>query len=274
MFPRKDLRKLRKMRKLFAVCMQKIYLTRQTFPSLHFLPLKRSTPNKKEKRENVPLAPEIHRRNSRKIDYPHPCGMWGLDRHSRQKLLNTNVRYIPSGDTKAAEEFESENGKYLLVTIPLQSHSIATLYIKDPRVYDSRSVARMHRFHRNFFNAPLENLIVISEKVRQREHAGVTTTVSEYVAKAPISLDEKVFGKREATGVAKNPRSASSLCAMHMELILDEIGIPIFRKEDLQQAHAEGVRKCGRWAPFPGDNIRPQEPSPPPLKRTQPGCRY
>ena len=77
-----------------------------------------------------------------------------------------------------------------------------------------------------------------------------------------------------AEGVAEDRKEAELLAAMHAERVCDALGVPLFRLKTAQQKHAETVRqKEGRYAPFPGDPVKPLgTPVPPPLRllRSQP----
>ncbi|ESL11382.1 hypothetical protein TRSC58_00869 [Trypanosoma rangeli SC58] len=76
------------------------------------------------------------------------------------------------------------------------------------------------------------------------------------------------FGDRIALGEAVDPRDAENLAAMHAELILDTLGIPIYTDGTLQRRHAELCLKNGRYAPVDASSdISPSTASPPPLRR-------
>ena len=206
-------------------------------------------------------------KNLEDIVLPLPHVYVGLDSNSRSKLLNTKIRYVRTQKDEELESEESESGKYVVVSLPLQSQANASNYIMSPQVYDTNAVNRMHRLYHSLFGIALEAAVQIKEVVRQRETSKGTSSYIEYHTAVTLPLDEKTFGKRVAMGVSRMSRFSMSLCAMHMELIFDAIGIPVFKREDLQRTHAEGVRRVGRWAPLPGDGIRPNASSPPPLKR-------
>ncbi|RNF19444.1 putative RNA editing associated helicase 2,putative [Trypanosoma conorhini] len=76
------------------------------------------------------------------------------------------------------------------------------------------------------------------------------------------------FGDRIALGEAVDPKDAENLAAMHAELILDTLGIPLYTDGVLQRRHAELCLKNGRYAPVDASsNIPPSTASPPPLRR-------
>ena len=206
--------------------------------------------------------PGAKRKSFHEITMPPALEYVGLDQESRQKLVNTTVQYVNQVSSED-ERIESEDGKFTLVALATQSHANANLYIRSPNFYDSNSVARMHRYYARWSHVLMDTVINVTEKVFNKS----TETPSEFTATLVLPLD-KIFGKRESVGIARNARSASSLCAMHMELMLDALGIRIYGNDEKQRLHAEGVRKMGRWAPMPGDQTRPYAVSPLPLKKT------
>ncbi|KNH04737.1 RNA editing associated helicase 2 [Perkinsela sp. CCAP 1560/4] len=221
---------------------------------------------KRKEGKSAPMPGEP-RKKIQEVKLPKPMLYTGLDVGSRSKLLNTKIRYVRTSKDEEREVEESENGKYMIVSIPLQSQTNAANYIMNPHIYDTNAVQRIHRLYYTLFGIALEAVINIKEVARQKENSGGLSSFLEYHASVVLPLDEKTFGRRVALGVSKISRFSMSLCAMHIELIFDAIGIPVFKREDLQQAHAEGVKRSGRWAPLPGDDIRPKEPTPLPLKR-------
>ena len=221
---------------------------------------------KRREGKNAPIHGEMVRQIS-DVNLPLPHHYIGLDAGSRNKLLNTKIRYIRSSKDDEAELEESENGKYTVVSLPLQSYASASNFIVNPGVYDSNAVNRMHRLYHTLFGVALESAVRVNEVTISKETSGGVSTYIDYHASVKLPLDEKIFGDRVAYGVGRTSRFAISLCAMHMELIFDAVGVPIFKREDSQRTHAEGVRKTGRWAPLPGDSIRAQAATPLPLKR-------
>ncbi|KAF8277014.1 hypothetical protein TcBrA4_0124580 [Trypanosoma cruzi] len=71
------------------------------------------------------------------------------------------------------------------------------------------------------------------------------------------------YGDRIALGEAVDPKDAENLAAMHAELILDTLGIPLYTDGILQRRHAELCMKNGRYAPVDeSSNISPSTKSP------------
>lgn len=71
-----------------------------------------------------------------------------------------------------------------------------------------------------------------------------------------------------AEGMAEKAKDAELLAAMHAERICDALGVPLFSLPSRQQRYAATVRvKERRYAPFPGDPVRPEgTPVPAPLR--------
>ncbi|RNF27486.1 uncharacterized protein Tco025E_00288 [Trypanosoma conorhini] len=70
-----------------------------------------------------------------------------------------------------------------------------------------------------------------------------------------------------AEGVGEDEKDAELLAAMHAERVCDALGVPLFRLSSMQQKYAENVRRQGRYAPMPGDPIKPENTiAPPPLR--------
>ncbi|KAF8301199.1 hypothetical protein TcYC6_0055430 [Trypanosoma cruzi] len=70
-----------------------------------------------------------------------------------------------------------------------------------------------------------------------------------------------------AEGVGEDEKDAELLAAMHAERVCDALGVPLFRLPSMQQKHAENARRQGRYAPMPGDPIKPENTiAPPPLR--------
>ena len=75
------------------------------------------------------------------------------------------------------------------------------------------------------------------------------------------------YGERYAVGEAPDPREAELLAAMHAELTLDTLGIPLYTDPAQQKKHADAARRMGRYAPVP------KEPARSPYTRSPPGLR-
>lgn len=75
-------------------------------------------------------------------------------------------------------------------------------------------------------------------------------------------------GSYVAEGTGETVKDAELLAAMHAERVCDALGVPLFRLPSMQQKYAENVRKTeGRYAPLPGDPLKPEgTPLPPPLR--------
>ncbi|CUG88357.1 Hypothetical protein, putative, partial [Bodo saltans] len=97
-------------------------------------------------------------------------------------------------------------------------------------------------------------------------HGGGGAQESLVVAQLRVPVPPNA-GPRVAIGRGTSREEAQILCAMHLEILLDEIGVPMFDYIPLQRRHAEAVASFGRRAPF--DNCAVREwataPSPPPL---------
>lgn len=93
-----------------------------------------------------------------------------------------------------------------------------------------------------------------------------TTTVL-YTATLRVPLPPP-HGSYVAEGIGETVKDAELLAAMHAERVCDALGVPLFRLPSMQQKYAENVRRTeGRYAPLPGDPMRPEgSPVPPPLR--------
>lgn len=78
-----------------------------------------------------------------------------------------------------------------------------------------------------------------------------------------------------AEGVGEDERDAVLLAAMHAERVCDALGVPLFRLPLMQKKHADNARRQGRYAPIPGDPIKPENTiTPPPLRMVSvPNCQ-
>lgn len=74
----------------------------------------------------------------------------------------------------------------------------------------------------------------------------------------------------------QSQQDALCMCAMHAELMLDNLGIPLYDHPLLQRKHADTARTLGRWAPLqyglrpPPALLDPSVLLPPPLRREHP----
>lgn len=95
----------------------------------------------------------------------------------------------------------------------------------------------------------------------------ITTTTVLYTATLRVPLPAP-HGSYVAEGIGETIKDAELLAAMHAERVCDALGVPLFRLPSMQQKYAENVRRTeGRYAPLPGDPMRPEgSPVPPPLR--------
>lgn len=75
-------------------------------------------------------------------------------------------------------------------------------------------------------------------------------------------------GSYMAEGVGETIKDAEILAAMHAERVCDALGVPLFRLPSMQQKYAENVRRREqRYAPLPGEAVKPEGTAvPPPLR--------
>jgi hypothetical protein len=115
-------------------------------------------------------------------------------------------------------------------------------------------------------------------RVKEVQQPGTDPTTGQplppvYVATCTVPLPAP-HGSHVAEGLAGDRKEAEMVAAMHAERVCDALGVPLFRLKTAQQKHAETVRmKEGRYAPLPGDPVKPLgTPVPPPLRllRSQP----
>ena len=82
----------------------------------------------------------------------------------------------------------------------------------------------------------------------------------------PVILP-KEYGERFAVGEAPSFHEAEILLGMHLELILDTLGLPFYDHSVYQRRHARTAASQGRSAPLPrAKPSDPSTPSPPPLR--------
>ena len=92
-------------------------------------------------------------------------------------------------------------------------------------------------------------------------------TISHFrhVIKLPLPVQ---FGDRIAVGEAPDSKEAETVASMHAELILDALGVCMYRDSAQQRLHAESAAKMGRIAPLSTNDLKPANtPSPPPLRK-------
>lgn len=79
------------------------------------------------------------------------------------------------------------------------------------------------------------------------------------------------FGDRIAVGEAPDAKEAEVAAAMHAELVLDTLGVCLYRDAAQQRMHAEAAAKMGRYAPLATSPPKPGDtPSPPPIRKEHP----
>ncbi|KPA78014.1 putative mitochondrial hypothetical protein [Leptomonas pyrrhocoris] len=129
-----------------------------------------------------------------------------------------------------------------------------------PYVFDGpHALARVTEYYQQHDTTLAEHL-----KVRQVTTPGLTTRMSE----AELRL---IGVSVTARGKSQTEEMAVRLAAMHAELLVDALGLPLFPKDDKRQArHAAVVAGYGRWAtdPLGGSTAspNPHDALPRPLK--------
>lgn len=105
-----------------------------------------------------------------------------------------------------------------------------------------------------------------TETQEEEEEEAVISTML-YTATLHLPLPPP-HGSYIAEGVGENRKDAELLACMHAERVCDALGVPLFRLPSMQQNYAENVRRQeGRYAPLPGDALKPEgTPVPPPLR--------
>lgn len=77
-------------------------------------------------------------------------------------------------------------------------------------------------------------------------------------ARVKLILPAPHGGMFVGEGVSDNEKDAESLAAMHAEHIMDALGVPLFRLSSMQVKHAEAAKRQNRYAPMPGDPVKPE----------------
>jgi HrpA-like RNA helicase len=79
------------------------------------------------------------------------------------------------------------------------------------------------------------------------------------------------FGDRIALGEAPDLKEAETVAAIHAELVLDTLGVCLYRDEAQQRMHADSAAKMGRLAPLATSAPKPSDTaSPPPIRKEHP----
>lgn len=108
----------------------------------------------------------------------------------------------------------------------------------------------------------------------QKSANGSSDAVSYFECIANIPVPHK-FGDRIAVGKATSASHAEMLAAMHAELLLDKLGVPLFADPIKQQRHAKECAKYGRWAPKDSESLQDASlASPPPLRMEYAGSLH
>ncbi|ORC90227.1 uncharacterized protein TM35_000092770 [Trypanosoma theileri] len=107
---------------------------------------------------------------------------------------------------------------------------------------------------------------------KRLEVAVITTKVEtdeglkRWIKKVTLPLPE-VFGHIIAHGEAYTEEEALVMCAVHAELLLDEIGAPLYDLDALQEKHSDAAAMLGRWAPSKAGKVRRDVRLPPPVRK-------
>ncbi|KEG12534.1 hypothetical protein DQ04_01631000 [Trypanosoma grayi] len=111
------------------------------------------------------------------------------------------------------------------------------------------------------------------ERHGKRLESAVTTAVvgtdeglKRWVKKVFLPVPES-FGCVEAHGEAYTEEEALIMCAVHAELLLDEIGVALYDLALLQAKHCDVARMLGRWAPYETKARRQVACIPPPVRK-------
>ncbi|RNF21625.1 uncharacterized protein Tco025E_03466 [Trypanosoma conorhini] len=107
-------------------------------------------------------------------------------------------------------------------------------------------------------------------EVREVQTAGDEDALFHARVRVPLPPE---YGERWGEGLAPTEKEAELVAAMHAERVIDAMGFPMFQLTSKQKRHAEAARNAGRWAPMPGDGLRPPTtPSPPRLQLLREGA--
>ncbi|KAH9598898.1 hypothetical protein LSM04_003364 [Trypanosoma melophagium] len=107
---------------------------------------------------------------------------------------------------------------------------------------------------------------------KRLEAAVITTTVEtdeglkRWVKKVTLPLPE-AFGHIIAHGEAYTEEEALVMCAVHAEIVLDEIGAALYDLDALQEKHSDAAAMLGRWAPSKAGKGRKDVRLPPPVRK-------
>ncbi|KAF5225181.1 hypothetical protein C3747_13g173 [Trypanosoma cruzi] len=111
------------------------------------------------------------------------------------------------------------------------------------------------------------------ERHGKRLEVAVTSSMLEtdeglkrWVKKVVLPVPE-AFGHVVAHGEAYTEEEALVMCAVHAELLLDELGIALYDLQALQERHCDAAGMLGRWAPYETHSTRRAVPTPPPVRK-------
>ncbi|CCD15449.1 unnamed protein product, partial [Trypanosoma congolense IL3000] len=136
-------------------------------------------------------------------------------------------------------------------------------------LFDASALRRVDKLYKLHFNAPFESCVTTaaSEELTQTDigfSSNCRKEVTWFTATAPIPLYPTLQAKGKATSIS----SATHLCAMHAELILSFLGVPISQDALEQTRHYDACLRHGRIvSPTPRElNDELQAMLPKPLK--------
>ncbi|KAH8605538.1 hypothetical protein ERJ75_001622700 [Trypanosoma vivax] len=112
------------------------------------------------------------------------------------------------------------------------------------------------------------------ERHGKRLEAAVKTTVvteeehglKRWVSKVSLPVPA-AFKGAVAHGEAYTEEEALVMCAVHAELVLDEMGVALYDLDALQRKHRDAAAMLGRWAPSGTSLMRANACLPPPVRK-------
>lgn len=90
--------------------------------------------------------------------------------------------------------------------------------------------------------------------------------LKRWVKKVTLPVPE-AFGHVVAHGEAYTEDEALVMCAVHAELLLDELGVALYDLDALQEKHCVAAEMLGRWAPYKTQAARRAVSTPPPVRK-------
>ncbi|RNF03839.1 hypothetical protein TraAM80_05535 [Trypanosoma rangeli] len=91
---------------------------------------------------------------------------------------------------------------------------------------------------------------------------GLTRWVKKVILPVP-----EVFGQAVAHGEAYAEEEALVMCAVHAELVLDNLGVALYDHNLLQVKHCDAAGLLGRWVPYETQSAQRAVPTPPPIRK-------